>query len=59
MLSRRDFLQGASALAMTPQVERVLEHHLRHEAPLLTCRRQRPNASSTCIATPTTRASGS
>jgi hypothetical protein len=35
MLSRRDFLQGASALALTPQVERILEHHLRHEAPLL------------------------
>jgi hypothetical protein len=33
MLSRRDFLRGASALAMTPHVERVLEHHLRHEAP--------------------------
>ncbi len=36
MLSRRDFLRGASALALTPQVERILEHHLRHEAPLLT-----------------------
>jgi hypothetical protein len=35
MLSRRDFLRGASALALTPQVERILEHHLRHEAPLL------------------------
>ncbi|NKX44860.1 hypothetical protein [Roseicyclus persicicus] len=35
MLSRRDFLAGTSAVALAPHVERILEHHLRSDAPLL------------------------
>lgn len=35
MLSRRDFLGGASALALTPLIERILEHHEHFEEPLL------------------------
>lgn len=35
MLSRREFLAGSSALALTPLVERILEHHVHSEEPLL------------------------
>jgi hypothetical protein len=35
MLSRRDFLGGASALALTPLIERILDHHEHLEEPLL------------------------
>lgn len=35
MLSRRNFLGGASALALTPLVERILNHHEHLEEPLL------------------------
>lgn len=35
MLSRRDFLGGTAALALTPLMERILDHHERREEPLL------------------------
>ena len=35
MLSRRDFLGGASALALTPLVERIIDHHEHLEEPHL------------------------
>ena len=35
MVSRRDFLRGSTALALTPLVERILTHHEHFEEPLL------------------------
>ncbi|MCK0103647.1 twin-arginine translocation signal domain-containing protein [Pseudohalocynthiibacter sp. F2068] len=35
MISRRDFLRGSTALAVTPLVESILNHHEHFEEPLL------------------------
>lgn len=35
MISRRDFLRGSTALALTPMVDRILNHHEHFEEPLL------------------------
>lgn len=35
MIFRRDFLKGSTALALTPLVERILNHHEHFEEPLL------------------------